>query len=77
VAGPLARQARGDVWVDDPSGEVAWFLFQKGRERRLWLLNTDWSVAGNEKDVTVHLRGRTHSVRVRHGAPRRLDMADG
>lgn len=65
----LAVEARGEVWVDDPSAEVAWYLFSKAGKRFLWLHNTDWVTQGNLKSVRVHIGNRVLEVAVRQGEP--------
>ena len=49
----LARENRGETFVEDPSGEVFWTLWQDGPETTLMLLNTDWTRKGNVKPVRV------------------------
>ena len=63
----LSREARGDFYAEDPSGEVFWTLWQCGNTRRMLLLNTDWSAPGNEKTVTIALGSREVSCTVREG----------
>lgn len=63
----LARDARGDFFAEDPSGEVFWTLWHADGARRMLLLNTDWTVPGNEKEVTLHFGGRTVTCPVREG----------
>jgi len=42
--------------VIDPSGEVFWNMWNESADvRRLMLLNTDWTTAGNRKQVTVEV----------------------
>ena len=65
----LALEVRSSVWVDDPSTDVAWYLFHKNGRRNLWLLNTDWSTAGNVKEVQIHSDGKLKTARVCQGEP--------
>ena len=58
-----------DIWVEDPTNEIAWHVFKKKNERFLWLLNTDWVVAQNHKTVTVHTQQGCQVVDVHQGKP--------
>ena len=50
----LAGEHLPECSVKDPSGEVFWNMhLQLDGIRRLLLLNTDWSVAGNRKKVQI------------------------
>ena len=50
----LAAQNLPQTRVDDPSKEVFWNEWvEDNNVRRLMLLNTDWTAAGNRKKVTV------------------------
>jgi hypothetical protein len=50
----LAAQNLPRTRVDDPSKEVFWNEWgEDNNVRRLMLLNTDWTAAGNRKKVTV------------------------
>ena len=72
----LASEVRDDVRVDDPSAYVAWYLFRKGNQRHLWLLNTDWTTAGNVKEVRIHAGGRSRLIEVRQGEPLRIILGN-
>jgi hypothetical protein len=51
----LAREHRGEIYVEDPSREVFWNVWQENeREQKIMLLNTDWASVGTSKTVTVH-----------------------
>lgn len=63
----LAVQARGDIFAEDPSGEVFWTLWQKEGITRMLLLNTDWTQPGNEKPVVIHAHGRQFPCAVPEG----------
>ncbi|MEI6168264.1 MAG: beta-galactosidase trimerization domain-containing protein [bacterium] len=65
----LATEARGKIWVEDPSTDVAWYLFRKEGHQHLWLLNTDWTTAGNVKNVQIHAGSRLWPVTVLQGEP--------
>ena len=50
----LCRNAMGEVYVDDPSETVFWTVWEEeSGDKTLMLLNTDWTAAGNEKNVTI------------------------
>lgn len=56
VVAMLSAEARGEVYVEDDSGEVFWTQWrdtEDGADATLMLLNTDWSSRGNAKPVTV------------------------
>ena len=61
----LCRSAMGDVRVDDPSGDVFWTVWRDDGEATLMLLNTDWTVRGNEKCVTVITPSESVALMVR------------
>ncbi len=63
----LAAMARGDFYAEDPSGEVFWTVWESEGERRMLLLNTDWTAPGNQKAVTVFFAGKQIPVTVREG----------
>ena len=75
----LSAEARGDTYVDDPSGEVFWNLraLPEGATA-ITLLNTDWSAPGNVKQVVLRAPRGAFPLRVRE---RRLSLltllADG
>jgi hypothetical protein len=50
----LAAENQPECRVIDPSGEVFWNMWNESAGvRRLMMLNTDWTTAGNRKKVTV------------------------
>ena len=52
--------------VSDKSGEVFWNVWQvSDNVEKIMLLNTDWSVPGNVKTVTVHACGMNFDVDVK------------
>jgi hypothetical protein len=63
----LAKDARGDFYAEDPSGEVFWTIWNSGEEKRMYLLNTDWSEPGNGKEVILHWEGQSQPMTVREG----------
>jgi len=53
----LARQHRGNYYIEDSSGEVFWSWWPEVQHSgcgRLMLLNTDWTVPSNRKPVKVY-----------------------
>ena len=44
-----------------------WTVWETETEKRMLLLNTDWTVPGNEKPVTVCYHGKKISLSVREG----------
>lgn len=51
----LAKEHRGDIYVEDPSREIFWNIWEENdRCHKLMLLNTDWASPGTSKKVTVH-----------------------
>ncbi len=73
----LAAEARGDLWVEDETGEVFWTVWQDGEARRVLLLNTDWTVPGNEKPVTLHFGSKEIAFPVREGTLTEAEMVRG
>lgn len=63
----LAKAARGDFYAEDPSGEVFWTVWESETEKRMYLLNTDWSEPGNGKEVILHWEGQIQPMPVREG----------
>ena len=50
----LAGRHQPECRVIDPSGEVFWNMWEESASvKRIMMLNTDWSSAGNRKKVTV------------------------
>ncbi len=69
----LRRHVRRPVTVDDPSGEVYWSRWEDGAGTdKLYLLNTDWTAAGNIRRVTVHAGGTACPMEAREGAVREI-----
>lgn len=64
----LCRRHRGPVQVDDESGEVFWTHWpQDESSGKVMLLNTDWTLAGNKKSVTLRLADRQYPLQVGEG----------
>ncbi|MBO5668261.1 MAG: hypothetical protein J6S43_03965 [Lentisphaeria bacterium] len=61
----LAEANQPECRVIDPSGEVFWNMWDESPAvKRLMLLNTDWSTAGNRKKVTVAVPGMSFDTEV-------------
>jgi hypothetical protein len=62
----LAKKVRGSVFIDDPSRLVYWSVWEFPEQGcgQLCLLNTDWSLAGDRKTVTVRCPSATFPVTV-------------
>lgn len=63
----LGEQFRGDIYIDDPSSEVFWNVRESDAFKQVTLLNTDWTVGGNKKQVTLHTPDLTCPVEVKEG----------
>lgn len=51
----LAKEQRGDIYVEDPSREIFWNVWEESnKHHKIMLLNTDWATPGTSKKVTVH-----------------------
>ena len=61
----LGEIYRGEIYVDDPSKEVFWNRRDCGKYQQITLLNTDWTVAGNVKNVTLHTPRKTVPLQVK------------
>lgn len=55
----------GDEYITDTTGEVFWTVWKDENVTRFMLLNTDWTVRGNEKEVVVHYKGKNINIRVK------------
>jgi hypothetical protein len=49
----IGLHARKEVFVQDSENAVYWSDWKNGKGGKLYLLNTDWTVGGNEKTVGV------------------------
>ncbi|MFA6930432.1 MAG: hypothetical protein WCT05_08900 [Lentisphaeria bacterium] len=58
----LAGKHRGSTYVEDASGDIFWTLWQEEYCQRLYLLNTDWTAAGNGKPVRIHTESGSYSL---------------
>ena len=73
----LAKEARGSFYTEDPSGEVFWTLWENGGQQRMYLLNTDWSQPGNEKEILLHFDGQEERMFVREGVVTLVTLENG
>ncbi len=66
----LAEENRGDVYVEDPSGEVFWNVWEDDNGcRTLYMLNTDWTERGNLRQVEVVTPDNSVTVTVEERRP--------
>jgi hypothetical protein len=63
----LLQQFSLDVRLDGGDGEVSYFVYPEGDHRRVYLINTDWTVPGNEKRCRVIAGEKVVEVTVREG----------
>jgi hypothetical protein len=64
----LLRETPLSVRLEGGNGEVAFFAYPESGRRRVYLVNTDWTVPGNEKRCTVTTReGARAPVVVKEG----------
>ena len=54
-----------DKYITDTTNEIFWTVWEDEKDTRFMLLNTDWTVRGNEKDAVVHYKGSTVKVKVK------------
>jgi hypothetical protein len=55
-------------------GEVAYFVYPEGDGKRVYLVNTDWTAAGNTKSCTIHAGGKSVDVDVEEGVVAIVDI---
>lgn len=65
VIADLCDKHKSDIYVEDVSNEVFWTRWDDGGDTTLMLLNTDWTVAGNEKHVHIVTPAQTMAVTVK------------
>jgi hypothetical protein len=63
----LCNEHKGDYFIEDQSKEVFWNLREADTFRQMILLNTDWSVAGNVKQVSLHTPEFSIPLEVKEG----------
>jgi hypothetical protein len=66
------------IRVEGGDGEVTWFEYPEETGRRLYFINTDWTVPANEKICRVSTRsGWSAEIAVREGAVTELFIPHG
>ena len=63
----LCDEHKGGYFIEDSSREVFWNLRETETFRQMTLLNTDWSVAGNVKEVSLHTPDFSIPLEVKEG----------
>ena len=63
----LSEQSRSDIYVQDDTKEVFWTIWKDGAKTYVKMLNTDWTVPGNIKTVTLSVKGALTDVSVKEG----------
>ncbi len=78
VLSALAGETLTGTYVEDKSGEVFWTRYEEedGAET-LMLLNTDWTLKGNEKPVTLRFGGKSLDTAVREREALIVRIKDG
>lgn len=64
VIAKLSEQTLDDVFVKDDSREVFWSVWDDCGKKKVMLINTDWTLKGNVKTVTLVENGREHIIDV-------------
>ena len=70
IAGSLDSSVR----LTGGGGEVAYFVYPEGDGKRVYLVNTDWTVAGNIKHCTVHAGATSVDVDVEEGVVAEVEI---
>ena len=73
----LCDENKGDYFIEDPSKEVFWNLREADTFRQMILLNTDWSTAGNVKEVSLHTPEFSIPLEVKEGEIKILYLCGG
>jgi len=72
----LAGDSLGDVCVKDETSEVFWTVWEDGENKKLMLLNTDWTEKGNIKRAVVCVNDKEIQVDVPERALVVINVAD-
>ena len=73
----LAEENLPECRVIDPSKEIFWNMWEeRAGVRRLMMLNTDWTVSGGSKPVTVAVPGMSFETKVTERVPKILTVLD-
>lgn len=67
-----AAETPQDVWLTGDKTEVDYYEFRQGDVTRVVLLNTDWTRAGNTKQVTVCTKDLSLPVSVQEGVTKHI-----
>ena len=73
----LAEMTRPEIYVTDESGEVFWTRWVDGEATQIMLLNTDWTVKHNVKNVTLHAGDKEFALSVKERALLTADIVNG
>lgn len=77
VIAHLCDTHKSDMYVEDTSGEVFWTRWDDGDTTTLMLLNTDWTVEGNQKAVKIVTPNDEKAVWVTEQAVLFVHITDG
>ena len=71
----LAEKCRGEYYVEDPSQEVFWTIWEEtSGVRRLMLLDTDWTRPGNSRKIRIHTPAFSFDFTVKERKPSILTL---
>jgi len=73
----LAEKTLPEIYVTDESGEVFWTRWVDGEATQIMLLNTDWTVKHNVKNVTLHAGDKEFALSVKERALLTADIVNG
>lgn len=64
----IAQNIEKNITVVDKTGEIYWSVWEKDAlSGRVYMLNTDWTIEGNEKDVRVNTQNLSLNYSVKEG----------
>ena len=71
----LAEKCRGEYYIEDPSQEVFWTIWEEtSGVRRLMLLDTDWTRPGNSRKIRIHAPAFSFDFMVKERKPSILTL---
>ena len=71
----LAEKCRGEYYIEDPSQEVFWTIWEEtSGVRRLMLLDTDWTRPGNSRKIRIHTPAFSFDFTVKERKPSILTL---
>ena len=73
----LAKQGRGDIYVEDMTGEVFWTRWKDENTERIMLLNTDWADKGCLRTADLVCGEKTWSIAVPERTAVIADIVNG